>query len=250
MACVSFLTNFGVNLWALDIDFHTAKELAAMNNRDEILRYLDSVVAAEETNNRKAAKAKRDKALKDAEKRSKELEKQHRKAEKLAEKEQKRLMKEREKMETIDTTLVAEYGTMPHRPSNILAGLKKNKQTEGTKFSEIVQPKKSAAGVQKRLQNKKTPQQNGTIMSDFKVGAGDDKRSVRSLTGLRRDSEVMYVGAYDTQTGQYIFYIVRIGRFLQVQYCILIGIFLIILMFYFPLDRKTRQDRRCIRTKW
>ncbi|KAF4521183.1 hypothetical protein B566_EDAN010645 [Ephemera danica] len=202
MSCVSFLTNFGVNLWALDIDFHTAKELAAMNNRDEILRYLDSVVAAEETNNRKVAKAKRDKALKDAEKRAKELEKQHRKAEKLAEKEQKRLLKEREKMETIDNNLVATYGTMPHRPSNVIAGLKKAKQAEGTKFSEIVQPKKSAAGVQKRLQNKKVPQTNGPPVSDFKVGAGDDKRSVRSLTGLRRDSEVMYVGAYDTQTGK------------------------------------------------
>jgi hypothetical protein len=29
----------------------------------------------------------------------------------------------------------------------------------------------------------------------------DGKRSVRSLTGLRRDSEVMYAGSYDTQAG-------------------------------------------------
>jgi hypothetical protein len=29
----------------------------------------------------------------------------------------------------------------------------------------------------------------------------DGKRSVRSLTGLRRDSEVLYAGSYDTQAG-------------------------------------------------
>jgi len=30
-----------------------------------------------------------------------------------------------------------------------------------------------------------------------KVTEGDGQRTVRSLSGLRRDSEVMYVGAYD-----------------------------------------------------
>ena len=29
----------------------------------------------------------------------------------------------------------------------------------------------------------------------------DGKRSLRSLTGLRRDSEVLYAGSYDTQAG-------------------------------------------------
>lgn len=77
--CVTFLANFGVNLWALDIDFHTAKELAAMNNREEVLRFLDGTVTAEETSKPKVAKTKRDKALKEAEKRLKTLEKQHKK---------------------------------------------------------------------------------------------------------------------------------------------------------------------------
>lgn len=45
MSCVSFLVNFGVNVWALDNDFHTAKDMAAMNNKEDILRYLDSVYA-------------------------------------------------------------------------------------------------------------------------------------------------------------------------------------------------------------
>ena len=42
---VTFLINFGVNIYALDIDMHTAQELAAINNADNVLRYLDAVVA-------------------------------------------------------------------------------------------------------------------------------------------------------------------------------------------------------------
>lgn len=52
MNCVSFLVAFGVNLWALDHDFHTAMELAAMNGRQEILNFLDNTAAKLETNNR------------------------------------------------------------------------------------------------------------------------------------------------------------------------------------------------------
>lgn len=43
--CVDFLVKFGVNLYALDIDRHTAKDLAAIHNRDDILRYLDTATA-------------------------------------------------------------------------------------------------------------------------------------------------------------------------------------------------------------
>lgn len=38
---------------------------------------------------------------------------------------------------------------------------------------------------------------------DFKVGAIEDgKRSVRSISGLRRDSEIMYVPKYDDANGK------------------------------------------------
>ena len=36
--CVDFLVKFGVNIFSLDIDMHTSKELAAMNDCPEILR--------------------------------------------------------------------------------------------------------------------------------------------------------------------------------------------------------------------
>ena len=36
--CVDFLVKFGVNIFSLDIDMHTSKELAAMNDCPQILR--------------------------------------------------------------------------------------------------------------------------------------------------------------------------------------------------------------------
>lgn len=36
----------------MDIDNHTAKDLAAINNRDEILRYLDAATAHLENNDK------------------------------------------------------------------------------------------------------------------------------------------------------------------------------------------------------
>ena len=52
MHCVDFLVKFGCNLYELDIDKHTAKDLAAINNHDEILRYLDSAIANMEVTDR------------------------------------------------------------------------------------------------------------------------------------------------------------------------------------------------------
>jgi hypothetical protein len=40
-------------MWALDIDFHTPKDLAAINNKDDILRYLDSALSKEEAKDKK-----------------------------------------------------------------------------------------------------------------------------------------------------------------------------------------------------
>lgn len=34
--CVSFLVNFGVNMWSLDNDLHTAKDAAAIEQRKEV----------------------------------------------------------------------------------------------------------------------------------------------------------------------------------------------------------------------
>ncbi|GLG94132.1 G patch domain and ankyrin repeat-containing protein 1 homolog [Gryllus bimaculatus] len=229
MHCVTFLANFGANLWAMDIDFHTPKELAAMNNRDEILRFLDGIAAKEEATNWKEAQKKQQKAQKNAEKLSKEYEKMQEETKRMAEQEQKRLQKEREKMEKMGN---APVNVMPHRPSTVLTVLKNmgKNPTKGTivarssttgnvnpSFSDIVGPtapptgkynkNKGTSGVKKKVEVKKKLQ--GTVNSqtngdDFKVGEveADGKRSVRSLNGLRRDSQVIFTGSFDTQGGK------------------------------------------------
>ncbi|KAG8232495.1 hypothetical protein J437_LFUL011264 [Ladona fulva] len=228
MPCVTFLVNFGVNLWALDIDGHTPKEVSAMNGREEVLRFLDASVANEVAKDKKKVKAKQEKAKKDAEKRTKQLEKIQKKARKTAEKEEMNLIKARKKMATVDDTVISTQGVMPHRPSTILLGLRRAGKTKGQangtntlatsdispspKFSEIVNrgtaTSRPPTGVQKRVQQKKNQLVNGASRrgsgGTFKVGEVEEggKRSVRSLTGLQRDSEVIYVGSYDPQGGK------------------------------------------------
>lgn len=68
---VTFLVNFGANIYAMDIDERTPQELAGINNREDILRFLDGVQAKMEAGDKKKAKALKDRAKKDAEKRIK-----------------------------------------------------------------------------------------------------------------------------------------------------------------------------------
>ncbi|XP_043282833.1 Usher syndrome type-1G protein homolog isoform X2 [Venturia canescens] len=199
--CVKFLVKFGCNIWALDIDRHSARELAAINGREMILQFLDLVQAEQEASNRKKCKMLREKAEKDAEKRLKEYVKRQKSADIRAEKEQKKMLKDRTKM---DIELLNEHNVLPHRASVLtFRGRVKPSQT----FSDIVgtistantgtTKRKGSAVCRKALARK-------AVADDFKVVEieQDGKRSVRSLTGLRRDSEVMYVGTYETQAQQ------------------------------------------------
>lgn len=67
--CVKFLVKFGANVWSLDIDKHTAREIAAINGQERILQILDFAQADQELNNRKKSKVSKEKAEKDYEKR-------------------------------------------------------------------------------------------------------------------------------------------------------------------------------------
>jgi Usher syndrome type-1G protein len=110
-----------------------------------------------------------------------------------------------------------EMNTMPHRPSNVLQAWKhkilstsqSNLRPTGrdqqqlqnvTKFSALVGGTITGSrggAVQKKANAIKLKNQldNG----DFKIGEVEagGRRSVRSLQGLRRDSEILYVGTYD-----------------------------------------------------
>lgn len=205
MQCVDFLVQFGVNIYVLDIDHHSAQDLAAINNRDKILRYLDAAAATLEATDRKKAHEFREQAKKKSEKRAREFATR-----------QQRLERDQ------DTSI----RIRPHRPSNMLQALK-HKLWSGsqgnlaqprivnesspqpivapvstTKFSALVGGgtvlRGGGGAVKKRADAMKIRQQleNG----DFKIGEmeANGKRSVRSIQGLRRDSEILYVGTYSS----------------------------------------------------
>ncbi|XP_042227960.1 Usher syndrome type-1G protein homolog [Homarus americanus] len=208
MSCVSFLVNFGANIWALDNEFHTAKELAAMNNKDEILRYLDTVSAKQSMSDPKQVKKLQDKAQKDADKRRKEFDKIQKKAGKKREEENVKLQKERQKIETHEEKPQSRHKSLMNTISRgsiaFLNGSRKdsrvlhNNAYNSPKFSDLTtsnnMAKKTLGGIQKKIIRKKVLEETKTS-GDFKVREveSDGKRSVRNLSGLRRDSEIMFV---------------------------------------------------------
>ncbi len=242
MNCVTFLMNYGVNIYAKDIDYHTAKELAAMNDRQEILRYLDEQAAKQQRSDPKKVKSLMEKATKETDKLVKDFAQVQEKARKLAEKEKKRLEKERKEMEQSGKNEPIETGTSIPRPSMVALDIRRDSRliyTQSPKYSDIVNPKEEkdkiklpVSAVYKKVQQKRKQMMNATISSqqrnsisksssltalnnnngdaaagtepgDFKIGAIEDgKRSVRSISGLRRDSEVMYVPKYDDSNGR------------------------------------------------
>ncbi|XP_068631780.1 pre-mRNA splicing regulator USH1G isoform X1 [Battus philenor] len=211
--CVTFLVNFGANVYAIDVDGHTAQELAAINGREDILRFLDQVTGKLENNDKKKAKSLKEKARKDHEKMQKQYAKRQSKAEVMAEKELKKLAKEWEQGYN------EEVSTMPHRPSNVLMALKQrmirstsqgnllaDEQPRPT-YSALVGTVNSGArgrgavykkALASKLRNGTIGKNTATNNDDFKVGEVErtGRRSVTSLSGLRRDSEVMYVGTF------------------------------------------------------
>lgn len=235
MNCVTFLMGYGVNLYAKDIDYHTAKELAAMNDRQEILRYLDEQDARQQRHDAKKVKAQTEKATKETDKLVKEFAQVQEKARKLAEKEKKRLEKEREEMERsgMNEAHSIEPGTLIPRPSMAAIDLRRDSRLiYSPKYSDIVNPKEEkdkiklpVSAVYKKVQqqrrkmmsssssnqssvsksataNNNNGEQVTTEPGDFKIGAVEDgKRSVRSISGLRRDSEIMYMPKYDDSNG-------------------------------------------------
>lgn len=91
--CVSFLVNFGVNMWALDNELHTAKDLAAMGQCKRVLDYLDQMMAKQSAINTKSVQRLKDKAKAAAEKRIKHMRKQQLKAIKQVERDERQLAK-------------------------------------------------------------------------------------------------------------------------------------------------------------
>ncbi|GAU89128.1 hypothetical protein RvY_01716 [Ramazzottius varieornatus] len=77
--CVSYLINFGCNLWAMDNSHRSAMDLASLHDRQDIVKLLDQARANERHKNAKNARKLQEAAVLDADARIKEFEKRQRK---------------------------------------------------------------------------------------------------------------------------------------------------------------------------
>jgi len=211
--CVTFLINFGVNIWDLDIDLHSAKDLAAINSREDILKYLDAAGAQQEAANSKQAKSLQEKAKKEAEKRVKNFQKIQKKQDKVAAKENETIEKRRMSLHPTSGQIQdqAPPSNIERRASLGVAALEKLGGTlgvrrasqvasavnhQGASFSDMVggtvssRRARGGGGVFNKLQKRNG---NGGRGDEFTVREGGG--TVRSLAGLRSGqvSEIMFV---------------------------------------------------------
>jgi Usher syndrome type-1G protein len=189
--CVDFLVKFGANIFALDIDNHNPQQLAAINNRESILRYLDAAAAHLEATDKKKANGFKEKAKKSSEKRIKEFLKRQQKQEDQQEE------AERAERSNMLKAMKHKFWTGSHgnlsklKDSNVV----QSKDTFSALVGSGTMVQRSAA--QRKIQALKQTRQANATMSDFKIGEVDQGgRTVRSIEGVRRDSEVLYVGTF------------------------------------------------------
>jgi len=187
--CVDFLVKFGANIFALDIDNHNPQQLAAINNREEILRYLDAAAAHLEATDKKKAKEFKDKAKKHSEKRIKEF--------------MKRQQQHEVERNTMLKTMKKKLWTSSHGDLTKLKDT--NAYQQDTKFSDLVGSGtivQRGAAHRKIQQLKQIRQANSTNQGEFKVGEADNgSRTVRSIEGVKQGSEVLYVGTFQNVGG-------------------------------------------------
>lgn len=192
--CVDFLVKFGANLFALDIDNHNPQQLAAINNREDILRYLDAAAAHLEATDKKKANVFKEKAKKHSEKRIKEFLKRQQKHE-----------EQRQDTESSNMLKAMKHKFWTGSHGN-LSKMKESNNLQKDTFSTLVGGggtivQRSAA--QRKIQALKQTRQANVNSSEFKVGEAENGgRTVRSIEGLRRDTEVLYVGTFQNSTNE------------------------------------------------
>ncbi|KAF7278685.1 SAM_USH1G_HARP domain-containing protein Sans [Rhynchophorus ferrugineus] len=193
MRIVTFLVNFGANIYNTDIDGRTAQELAGINGRDDILRFLDGVTAKMEASDKKKVKAMKEKAKENAKKRIKEYNKRKAKSEHMQEKLERRQTKDyRPSMiNTIKARIksgsMSNLSNLPPERRNTFSNLVMGGTVKGSKTMGTVQ--------RKILANKNSNRLGQNDDDDFKVTTlQNGKASISKLSGIRRDSEVMYGG--------------------------------------------------------
>uniref|UniRef100_A0A8C4R2T7 Usher syndrome 1Ga (autosomal recessive) n=1 Tax=Eptatretus burgeri TaxID=7764 RepID=A0A8C4R2T7_EPTBU len=181
MHCLTFLVSFGANTWCLDNDYHTPLDMAAVKSHMDCVRYLDSIAAKQTSLNPKLVAKLKDRAIREAEKRIKACAKLQR--------------KHREKMErrhrhgaasvSTDTLSLSSFSCSTFSRAGSCAG--PTYITPSPVISRGIALTRGKAKIQRRADRKKHE-----LDEQFKIYE-DGRKSVRSLSGLRLSSEVMFM---------------------------------------------------------
>ncbi|KAL5017780.1 hypothetical protein ScPMuIL_003502 [Solemya velum] len=126
--CAEFLVNFGCNIWALDNDGHSAMDVAALYDRQELMKYLDSAYFKQQRLNPKVVGTLREKSVKKMEENIKRYHHYQEKAQKIARKEHARLEQIQHRGNEFDS--VRKPGSLFNKISETLRGSRKTKNTE------------------------------------------------------------------------------------------------------------------------
>lgn len=192
MRIVTFLVNFGANIFNTDIDGRTPQEVAGIYNRDDILRFLDGVTAKLEASDKKKAKAMKEKAKENAKKIAKNYAKHKAKMEQMQEKMERRQTKDyRPSMiNTIKARIksgsMSNLSNLPPERRNTYSNLVMRGTVKGDK---------AMGTVQRRILASKNNRLGGHNEDDFKVTTIEKgKASISKISGIRRDSEVLFGG--------------------------------------------------------
>ncbi|VVC25471.1 WD40/YVTN repeat-like-containing domain,Sterile alpha motif/pointed domain,Sterile alpha motif [Cinara cedri] len=206
LSCVTFLVGFDVNLWALDLDFLTAMQLAAIHGKSQVLQFLDKAAAAQIMLNRKKVESKKEKAQKDAERHQKKYEERTRKEREKEKKQIRKVEKEYLGGHKADSeTAIPTVRPMPLSLRKSSSDLSCKSFTEIVGSGTVKKPLVSSGGVKKIL-DRKLKAADGhnnckTNKSTYKlIKEVEDSTSVRTITS-NGDSQIIYVNSYENENG-------------------------------------------------
>ncbi|XP_050539476.1 ankyrin repeat and SAM domain-containing protein 4B isoform X2 [Daktulosphaira vitifoliae] len=206
LGCVTFLIGFDVNLWALDLDFLTAMQLAAIHGKSQVLQYLDKAAAAQTIENNKKVDARKEKAQKDAERNQKKYEERMKKEREKEKKQIKKVEKEYLGGNKIDSdTAIPTVRVVPAslRKSSSDLSCKSFTQIVGT--GTVKKPLVSTGGVKKILDRKMRLSEGNGIKTNNKSTSRflkdtEDNTSIRTMKS-NGDSQIIYVNSYENENG-------------------------------------------------
>ena len=180
MDVVSYLVNWGCNLYALDNDEHSALDIAGLNNRVDIIKFLDNARIQQQQKNPKLVMKLREEAQRTCERNRKRYERLQEEAARRAAKEDKRIkaadpdFRPPGKMSFIKTLTLKIKGNPTNSKPRV------NHFHTSRKYSEMAGFATSGAG-RKIAQKKMT-------MDDFNISSGH--KSLNGMPGTSAD--VMY----------------------------------------------------------